>query len=411
MPLAVLHIRRGGYFLVLLGVLCAGCTGPNYAAARRDFYRGNLVSAEQRLAQEPSGERNMVLFLMERGTVKQAARKHEESTTDWLRAVALCRKLETHSVTEQGASLLINDNTISFRGKPFERTLLRSFLAKNYLARSMWQDAAVEARNIIACQQKLDGYPDDAYSRYMAGLCLELVRDYSNARLQYRKADELCSEVEIDDRGCLRPNNKKESTDAKDAVAGRKASSKHELVCFVAIGRSPTGRQAVYAPVYVPMAPPYAEIYANGRYLGRSYPLTDTGYLVNKTREEQAAAQLAKDVARITAKATIAHQVKQQDAAWGALAELLLFGTEAPDMRRWETLPRWLQVARVPCPPDLDGYEVVFKGSRGGNLKTITVEGPIPQNDQLFISFCRDLPRQPAIPASENRKTSIVKTP
>ena len=57
---------------------------------------------------------------------------------------------------------------------------------------------------------------------------------------------------------------------------------------------------------------------------------------------------------------------------------LILIGIlEQPDIRRWETLPRWLQVARIPCPPDIREYDVVVKNAKGRTVRTFHVDGPI----------------------------------
>lgn len=400
----------------LLSVVCllaAGCASAPLNSARVDFYAGRLDKAETTLSTPPETERNMVLFLMERGTLLQAAGKYEQSTAEWLRAVELLDKLETRSATETTASFVVNDRTMSFRGVPFERTLLRAFLAKNYLARGMWEDAGVEARNIIENLQNLNGYPDDAYSRYLTGFCLELLRDNSNAALQYRNAANLMEDFAVDERtGMISPRQADTETKqpAKPDVSRRLVrrsldvggsngpegakpdkSFTHELVCFLLLGRSPTGVQSRY-PMPVARAAPYAEIYWNGRLLGRSYPFADTADLIRKTQERTAVLRAAKDATRLVAKEAIASQVKKKDENLGELVELLLFAFEIPDDRRWETLPRWLQIARVPCPADLKSYAVIIKNREGKTLRTITVSEPISCRGRTFISLCRDLP-------------------
>lgn len=81
------------------------------------------------------------------------------------------------------ASWVVNDGVQNFRGAPFERTMVHVMAAKNYLALGEWDDAAAEARRIIkSLEPDIRGeYPEDAYSRYMAGFCLEMIDDDSNA--------------------------------------------------------------------------------------------------------------------------------------------------------------------------------------------------------------------------------------
>lgn len=359
------------------------------APARSHFYAGRLAQAERQLAEIKPDEKDAILLLMERGTIRQSMHRYEESISDLLKAVERERYLVTHSATQTGASFLANDKTIAYRGPPFERTLLHTFLAKDYFALGKWEDAAVEARNIIQNLQALDGYPDDAYSRYVAGFCLELMRDFSNASLQYRYASNLVKGASIDDRtGAIGPAVR------NPGKRGEKGGT--ELVCFVDIGRSPKGSGMYSGGLRAPGAPAYAEICFNGVLAGRSYPFSCISELLLKTLEKKAAMQAVKDVTRIVVKETLAYQIKRQNEALGTLAELVMLALESPDDRRWETLPMWLQIARVPCPADLKSYDVVFKNSAGRTVRRLTVTEPITRNEDTFVSFCRDLPPEPA---------------
>jgi hypothetical protein len=76
---------------------------------------------------------------------------------------------------------------------------------------------------------------------------------------------------------------------------------------------------------------------------------------------------------------------------WGDLARVLLIGLlERPDVRHWRSLPRRLHVARVPCPPGLDEYDVVFKNANGYTTDTLHVEKPLQKHRTTYVSFCRD---------------------
>lgn len=295
--------------------------------------------------------------------------------------------------------MVINDSVQNYRGTPYERTLLHAFAATDHLALSDWESAAVEARRIlISLDPGARGdYPDVAYARYMAGLCLQLIDDDSNAALQFRKAAEVATAVPIDDRtGRLGPE------------AAQSGTWPAELVCFVQIGATPRG-DTTWKDRGTPEKTMYAEIVHDGKVLGRSYNLSDTVELGFTTAQKQAVKKAVKSAARIAAKETIAYQVGHDNALMGELVRLVLIGLlEQPDTRRWETMPRWLQVARVPCPPDLKSFDVIFKTSSGVTTRTVTVTQPLGRRRNTFVSFCRDLPvytgpardLQPKIPAA-----------
>ena len=105
--------------------------------------------------------------------------------------------------------------------------------------------------------------------------------------------------------------------------------------------------------------------------------------------------RFAKTVGRVVLKEAIATSVEvgTGEEVYGDLVRLLLIGLlEQPDNRFWKTLPRHLQVARVPCPPDLDEYTVKFRDSRGHLIRSKTVQAPLQKYRKTYVSFCRDIP-------------------
>lgn len=353
----------------------AGCATQALNTARRDFYQGRFEQADRALDRKiPSKDR--VLFLMERGTVRLFNGDYERSARDFIDAYDRLVELQTYSLSKGGASMVVNDTVQDFRGFPYERTLLHAFTAKSHFARGLWENAAVEARRLIQSlsPEALGDYPDDAYSRYVAGAALELIGDQSNARLQYQKAGELAPDAKID------PDTGRLGGDA----SGR---AETELLVFAMMGRAPRIDTATLPDLNM-----YAEIYAGDKRLGRSYLLTDTADLASTSFQKDAARQVAKTIARIAAKEAIAHQIEKDNALLGELTRLILIGIlEKPDTRRWETLPRHLHVARVPCPPDLREYTIVFKSGSGATISQRTVRNPLQRNGSLYVSFARDI--------------------
>ncbi|MDD5677854.1 MAG: hypothetical protein PHW60_07670 [Kiritimatiellae bacterium] len=388
-PGMLLFLRCGAVLLVCLTGFLAGCASPPLQSARANFYAGRFEQANTNLAAIPKGDKDEILYLMERGMIRQNLGQYGASALDWRQAGELDARQETYSISRGASSLIVNDRTLSFRGMPFERTLMYAFLAKDYLAESNWDYAAICARNIIKKLEVLDGFPDIAYGRYMAGFCLEMINDEGNAAIQYRSAGRLLkNNVMIDAlSGDILPGtNVVRSTTpiAKSALKTEPA----ELVCFISLGRLPAGE--IYGNFYSQF-PPYAEIYCGNEYLGRSYPFANTADLMADSQRRLAAIQMAKDAARIATKVVIAEAVNQQNSALGALTMLALFAMEAPDTRCWETLPLWLEVARVPCPADLKSFTVVFKNASGAQLGKKDISAPLSRQGNTFISFCRDV--------------------
>jgi len=236
-------------------------------------------------------------------------------------------------------------------------------------------DAGVEARNIALQMEKLDGFPDDAFSHYLAGFCLELCGDDSNAAMQYRQVAKLVPEIGIDaTTGRFFPPN------APTNQPVLLPSNSTELVCFLDFDGD------------AGILPYTAAVYADGKLLGTSRTLTSIYQLQTASSERMATRQAAKSISRFAVKGALALAAWSRDENLGLLTGLLLFALEDKDLRRWETLPAKLAVARLPCPSDLKQFEVEFRSYSGQTVKRITVTSPLFRKDRIFVSLCRDQP-------------------
>ncbi len=375
------HTMINAAVCLALVLLCAGCATAPLDQARRNFQAGELAQADTNLASIPRNK-DAILCLMERGMIRHLRHDYENSTRDWLTAAQIEEQLETHSLTKAGASMVINDTALAFRGYPYERALLRTFTARNFLARGLWDDAAVEARNALRILENLDGFPDDAYSRYLAGLCFDLSGDADGAALQYRLAGTLAQGVRVEETTgrFLAPTNAGFAVTAP-TLPSVPSGLPNELVCLVDIDGTAWGPTA-----------DYAEIVCDGRVLGISHTLAHSEQLKMASEERMAVKHLTKTVARIALKETIASVVESQNEELGELLRILLFAVEGPDTRRWETLPMRLGVARVPCPANLATFDVVFKTGYGAIVKRVTLTHPMSRKGRVFFAYCRDAP-------------------
>jgi len=370
---------------MLLAVTLAGCATSGIGNARRHFYGNRLPAAAESLAELNDTSKDHVLALMERGMIHHTGGDHASAIRDWLDAAVRIQELDYVRLSEKTTSMVINDRTETYTGRPYERALLHAFTAKSYFALGQWREAAVEARLIADGFENLNGFPDDAYTRYIAGLAFELIRDFNGSRIEYTHADTLTPLLRIDPAsGSVGPTGAPPASVSSAAVNS-------ELICLITIGRVPPypARAATMRDANWGLHP-YAEIVHDGKSLGRSYTLNSTGNLAARTEARIAAIKAAKTVARIVIKDSIANAVAENNALLGEVLRLLLFALEMPDTRHWETLPHWLQVARVPCPPSLESFDVVFRNAAGGTLRRTTVPAPsLTRSDGKTIAILR----------------------
>ncbi len=381
---------RGG--LALLGAVCvgvSGCATPPLKDARSDYASGRLSGAESRLTDLPETDKDRVLFLMERGMVRHSLGKYEESTRDWLEAAERERELETHSASKAAASVVVNDRTLAFRGFPYEQTLLHTYLAKNFMAMGRWDEAAVEGRNVVLRQEGRGPFPEDAYSRYVAGFSFEMIGDAANAELQYRLAAGATPWARIDPASgrVEGPTN----APAGSLPLPRGGASGDELVCFLGVGRT-SARSGFESPSAGGATnPPFVEIYADGQRLGRGYLFVSTDDLAVRSWKEVALRKTSKTATRIVLKLAIADAISQSNESLGALVRAGLLALEQPDDRHWATLPQWLGVARVPCPAKATRVEAVFCRADGTEWRRVPLKMPLVRRGRVQIAICRDL--------------------
>ncbi|NLB54415.1 MAG: hypothetical protein GX811_01365 [Lentisphaerae bacterium] len=377
-----------------------GCASSQLDSARSHYFAGRLQAADDRLEELPDkGGKDEVLFLMERGTIRQELGKYDESANDLRKAAELIKGLDTYSLSRGATSLLTDDNVLSFKGKPFEHTLLYATLAKNYMALGNWDFVGISGRNILEHLEQLDGYPDIAYGRYMAGVCLDIMNDPGNAAIQYRKVREIVPSIAVDpDTGFIfasttlpkivqeNPESPEELVDPKTSPPP--AGMPSQLICF--FGAS------TYSFSNLREGQSWIEIYANGLFLGSGFVLSDTSLLMAATKQRELAKELGKTALRIATKESISAVVSNQNEVLGALTRLLLYSTERPDTRHWETLPRILGVAKVYCPEKLTSVEVHFKNATGKTLLKKTIVSPLVRRGNTWYAFFTDI-----IPSAE----------
>ena len=140
------------------------------------------------------GEKNALLYYMDRGMLLQLAGRYAESNQALDNAKKTAQELFTKSVTAHASTFLINDLMTPYYGEDFERALLRLFSAVNYALLGQGEDALVECRQLDSFFRALpfDGersaYQDDAFARYLAGLLYEDQGETNDAYISYMKA-------------------------------------------------------------------------------------------------------------------------------------------------------------------------------------------------------------------------------
>ena len=359
--------------ILIIALLSAGCTSLRLETARNKYMAGEYKKAVEELTPIPKNNTDSVLFLIERGMAKQMATDYRGSIQDWLGAAKAAEALDLYSLTGDTPSLLINDRVMPFRGAPYERVLIRAYTAQSYMALKEWEDAGVEARNIVYQLENRDGFPDDPYSRYLAGLSFEINGDSESAAFQYRQISNSVYGAAVDVSGIIRPFTSHVEDNSHQGM-------QQELVCLIGLG---TLRNAWDSE------PSHVEIYNGNRILGQSYKFTDIGLLWNATSAKLELRRGAKSLLRIALKEWLIHEMGKKDKDAATALSTLLYGLETEDTRRWETLPRWLHIARIPIPAGLKSFRLVARDSNGQTIDEQLVESIVAKDSRIRIGICR----------------------
>ncbi len=196
---------RAAAVVVVLASAVSGCvsTTPPELSVRPALSRGDWDEALA-VAGGDRRARDRLLALLERGHVLHYAGRFEESNRAFQDAEDLADALYSKSVSQAALSLVTNDLTIDYRGRPFELAMVPYYRAFNYISLGDREGAAVEARKatltlaraVEATLGELDEnhrtdaarLADNPLLHWLAGMLYEWNGEPNDAFIAYRNA-------------------------------------------------------------------------------------------------------------------------------------------------------------------------------------------------------------------------------
>lgn len=187
------------YFLFLIFFLPGCATHFTYYSNLKNLLSNEEYIKVESIIEENKfkeyGEKNALLYWLDKGISLHYAGKYQESILCFDKAEKLAEELYTKSITEESSSFLVSDNVRSYQGEDFEKIFINVFQALNYLFLGNYEDALVEARKVDhklkTLQVNYGGknvYKEDAFMRYLTGLLYESQNEFNDAFVSYRKA-------------------------------------------------------------------------------------------------------------------------------------------------------------------------------------------------------------------------------
>ena len=399
---------------------------------------GNVDGAIKVLESNNKGANKDLLYYLEMGELQRLKDSYAASQKSWGSAQATVQVWEDTAKTDpskllgDAASYVVNDKLRPYEGHDYEKVMLTTGIALNFLALGELDNARVaikqtheleaviadlrsqetykveqEARKRGATTsfKELNGYPvqsiynpavnalknsyQSALSHYLAGFVYEALDEPSLAAAGYRQAIE------------LQPNQPQ----LEQALAGldqRVAAADDGLtdtLFVVGSGTAPARESRQFALpipvnhtlVLVPVSLPVMQVTSAGLLPGQLEvdgvdrapvtPVTNIDLMARRALQDEMPGIMLRGAIRSTAKAVtqygLEHQAQRKDNGLLGLAGIAVaigsVVTESADERTWRSLPAQIGIARTRLPPGT--HTVTLHTSEGSHTFQFTVSG------------------------------------
>lgn len=376
---------------------------------------GNLDSAVEVLESYNRGKDKDLLYYLELGMLQRLGDRYSDSQKSWMsaneRVLAWEHTAQTNpaKLLPGAASYLINDKVRTYEGHDYEKVMLLTYIALNFLAMGEYENARVaikqthELEAVIAelrrkevfeveqdawkrgartSFKELNGYPvqtidnpavnalknsyQSALSHYLAGFVYESLGEPSLAAPGYRLANELQPNQPLLEEA-LRGLDQRVSapdaglTDVLFVIGSGTAPALQSRQFWLPI---PANGTLVLLPISFPVMVATSTPYLPGQLKlddGQSLavaPITSIDLMARRALKDDMPGIMLRAAIRSTAKGVAQYQLlqqgrKQDNAALAIAALAMTIGsvvTESADERTWRTLPSEIGIARGRLP-------------------------------------------------------------
>ncbi|MEA2102981.1 MAG: hypothetical protein U9P80_10530 [Thermodesulfobacteriota bacterium] len=388
----------------------------------------------------PKTGKGDILVHLERGIILQYMGEYLKSAHEFETASSMITAYENRAVVSaektfrQGASLVINEKALQYRGKDFEKILIHAFDALDYLMLGNLEDARVEIRQAYHRQKQLykkhkkameeagsgtrgweNAFRDadtaafernrikaarassvyqNAFAYYISALVYELNNETDEAYIDLKKAIRAAPKCRYIQQDLIRLAKNlgfhedvskwqqkygeyacptKGSIDIFVVLESGSAPFLEDMSLPVPFGKG--GISFVSFPVYVfvPQTTSACTIRCRG-ITARTGIVCDIDATAARDLMDKLPILFAKQVARVAVKSQITDAMGDQFGGIGLLASTVASAvTEQADLRTWSSLPKQIQVARIHVPENT-AY-ITIESVPGLNHRRIDIPG------------------------------------
>ena len=408
-------------FVICLGVLLQSCASyGSHATTMRDGMLTGHPEMSLAIAEKEDPEQESVIASLDKGMLRRINQDYNGSNEIFEVAKQEIEELYGFSVTENLASVTINDTLRGYEGDRYEQLLLHAYMAMNYIQLGDLDSARVEMLQANVKMMEWGDEPEeDAFLRYLEGMIYESLGEEDSALISYRKAYTVYKEKagvqyppapESLKKDLLRllarqglwseyKSYKKEFN--MPNYKAPKASNKFgELVVIVNNGLAPIrSEKAIHLfspevqqnlriafPVY---DHPKQTLYTPRISIDNKQALLETAEDVDALARYSLEQAMPGIMARATARAVIKYNSQKTADDSGSIAGLLMtitnIVTERADTRSWTTLPQEIQLQRMTLPVGEHQLRIEFLSATGHVVDSIEEKVIIKPKQFSFV--------------------------
>jgi hypothetical protein len=372
------------------------------------------------IAEKEDPEQKEVIASLDKGMLRRINQDYSGSNQILEVAKQEIEQLYGVSITENLASVTINETLRGYEGDRYEQLLLHAYMALNYIQMGQLDGARVEMLQANVKMMEWGDEPEeDAFLRYLEGMIYESLGEEDSALISYRKAytvykekggDQYPLAPELIKKDLLRllawnglwseyKSYKKEFNMANYKPV--KASKNFgELVVILNNGLAPIRSEKaipifssevqqnlrIAFPVY---DRPKQFLYASRISINNKQKTLETvediDALARYSLEQAMPGIMVRATARAVIKYNTQHTANESSSIAGLLMTITNLVTERADTRSWTTLPQEIQLQRVLLPVGEHQLQIQMVNAAGRVVDVIEERVVIKPKQSSFV--------------------------
>lgn len=401
--------KKRGASLLILALFFGPIGCATYTAQIRkdrqkienDDFASLLPDLEKRSSEE---NKDQLISILDYASALQWAGDYKKSSIFFGKGDKLADQLDYVSITKNIGAALGGEESIQYKGESYEKFLINSLNALNYLMMNNFEAALVEARRINEkiVRTKMEGrppYEQSSWAPFLSGLIWEADGNWDNATISYETSYKINPSNPLLPEALVRSNYfanrndtylawKKKFPNVKDPA---KAPKTGEIIVIHLQGWIPEKVPSPESPRLPTLKPVMSEIQSaqvtlDGVNIFETKTVYEIGAEAKRTLDADRGALIARRVGGIAAKAVVSDQIRQKDSTLGALAWIAMNVADRADLRQWGMIPDKIQMARIPV---VNGtYNLILKGIGRDNLPKSTKKFDnlvVERNKKVFV--------------------------